>query len=397
MNRTSRCVAAGAAALLPLLVATAAGSNWVPVPSPNLGTTNFLQSAAAVSDSDAWAAGYAYTSSRAQLTLLEHWDGASWIRVPSPNPGTAQRCGDRRYTGNSLWGVAAISSTDVWAVGRICTWSTFQTLAEHWDGAAWTVIPSPNQPGADSSVLTSVTAISSNDVWAAGDFEPRGTYIWLTLIEHWNGTNWSIVSSPNPARASNFLNGIAATSPSDVWAVGYTQPKPTYTPEVPLIEHYDGSAWSVVPSVHPAQSLFNELYAVTARSSTDAWAVGYENENSQGQNGTGLIEHWDGTAWTLADSPIAGSATSLTSVTTSALGDAWAAGYITTGNVQFLPVTEHWNGAAWTLDVPTIPGETGQLFGATSASGKVWTVGAFSKSTETSGYLPTPRTLILER
>jgi hypothetical protein len=397
MNRTQRAAAIGALVLLPSLFLGDTG--WMVMPSPNLGATNYLNGVSALSASDIWAAGYAYTQSASfafalQVTLLEHWDGASWTRVPSPNPGTPQRCGAPRYTGNALWSVAAISSTDVWAVGQICTWSTFQTLTEHWDGSAWTVVPSPNQPRADSSVLTAVVALASDNVWAAGDFEPQGKYITEPLFEHWDGTQWSIVSSPGPANASNVLNGIAATSANDLWAVGYSQLKPSYR-EVPLIEHYDGGGWSVVASPFAAQSLYNGLYGVTAVSPNDVWAVGYQNENSQGQNGAGLIEHWDGTSWSLVDSPIAGSATSLTGIAATGSQDVWAVGYITTANIQWIPVTEHWDGSAWTVERPPNPGKVGQLLGAAAAAGHIWSAGAYSTAMS-GGSLKDPRTLILE-
>ena len=41
--------------------------------------------------------------------LTEHWNGSNWSIVSSPSPGT--------YNGNELYGVAAISTNDVWAVG----------------------------------------------------------------------------------------------------------------------------------------------------------------------------------------------------------------------------------------------------------------------------------------
>ena len=43
----------------------------------------------------------------------------------------------------------------------------------------------------------------------------------LTLTEHWNGTTWSVIPSPNPSTSLNFLAGVAATPRSGLtWAVG---------------------------------------------------------------------------------------------------------------------------------------------------------------------------------
>src|SRR5436189_289900 len=87
---------------------------------------------------------------------------------------------------------------------------------------SWLVISSPNETGADASTLAAVAALSSNDVWAVGNYKVFNQYQWDTLIEHWDGTKWSIVSSPNvPGADKNFLYAVAALSPSNVWAVGY--------------------------------------------------------------------------------------------------------------------------------------------------------------------------------
>jgi hypothetical protein len=72
----------------------------------------------------------------------------------------------------------------------------------------------------------------------------------------------------------------------------------------------------------------------------------HENVNSQGKNGQALIEHWDGTQWTLIESPIAGNATLLLGVTASSSTDITAVGYVQTSNVQFLPVSEHCGASA---------------------------------------------------
>ena len=53
-----------------------------------------------------------------------------------------------------------------------------------------------------------------------GSFAPQGFSPSQTLIEHWNGTTWSVVASPNVGTQLNGLNGVTAVSTSDIWAVG---------------------------------------------------------------------------------------------------------------------------------------------------------------------------------
>jgi hypothetical protein len=44
-----------------------------------------------------------------------------------------------------------------------------------------------------------------------------------TLVEHWNGIAWTVQRTPNAGRSTteNVLSGVAATSPTNVWAVGH--------------------------------------------------------------------------------------------------------------------------------------------------------------------------------
>ncbi len=398
MSRTLRPVQSAVlifTSLLFFVLLAVASTTWLTISSPNSGTTNYLYGVSAISPSDTWAVGYAYNGSN-QLTLIEHWNGTNWAIVSSPNPGTQTRCGTG-YSGNVLSSVASLGSNNVWAVGYICGWQS-RTLIEHWDGVHWTVVPSPSVAGADSSTLVSVAAVSANNIWAVGNFQVGGQYQWNTLVEHWNGTQWNIVNSPNcSGKDKNFLNGVVAVSATNIWAVGYSEDDTASAIDVPLVEHYNGTSWSIVPSVYPSPSKYNALYGVTALSASDIWAVGYANENTQGQNGAALIEHWDGTRWKLVSSPLAGSATTLYGVVPVSSTDIWAVGYIQTSSVQFLPVTEHWNGTSWGVVTAPNPGKVAQLFGAATSNGQVWSVGAYSKSAMTQGYMPNPLTLTMKR
>src|SRR3954451_20005135 len=102
------------------------------------------------------------------------------------------------YTDALLYGVTAISPDNAWAVGEQLMGGTDKPLIEHWNGSSWSVVPSPTPVGALYSRLKSVDAVSANNVWAVGDLGLRRG-VERTLIEHWNGTSWHRVPSPNPA------------------------------------------------------------------------------------------------------------------------------------------------------------------------------------------------------
>ena len=201
------------------------GRNWARVPSPNPAHLGFnaLTSVSALSASDAWAAG-----STDAGTLIVHWDGTSWRQVPSPG----------RSSVDVLNGVSALSPSDTWATGSTAT----GTLALHWNGTGWTKVPSHGPASASSSFLNSVSAVSHADAWAAGYYSTSSNEA-KTLVLHWNGAAWTVVASPNPGGTTGtFLSGVSAVSASDVWAVGLTSP--FGSGGMTVILHWNGSRWT---------------------------------------------------------------------------------------------------------------------------------------------------------
>jgi len=246
---------------------------------------------------------------------------------------------------NQLLGVDAVSNNDVWAVG----WAqdpngpvyVKQTLIEHFNGSVWTIVPSPNKSNDTLSILYSVSATSANDVWAVGSSQD-GKLPSRTLIQHWDGTAWSIVSSPNPDSQFNELRGVAAISANDAWAVGYRGGTKNETPIETFILHWDGVTWSQVASPNVAGA--NQLFGVTAISAGDVWAVG-------SVSGAPLALHWNGTAWSVVSVGVGSglSAEYFAAVTGSSANDVWAVGKgqgIFTN--QVFATIRHWDGSRWT-------------------------------------------------
>jgi len=214
-----------------------------------------------LSATNAWAVG--------ARGAVEHWDGTAWsaVAVPSPNPSNA--------FGNKLTAISAISATDIWAVGEFTNASyTNSAYALHYDGTSWavTVLPQPSVNGPSSPVLHGVTAVASNNVWVVGENEEVPGLGITTLIEHWNGSAWSIVASPTPG-AYPALNAVAARSASDVYAVGFNMPSVNGGVQQGLILHWNGSTWSA--DTDPTTGTFSPLYgAATLPGAANEWAVG---------------------------------------------------------------------------------------------------------------------------
>jgi hypothetical protein len=121
-----------------------------------------------------------------------------------------------------LQSVAAVSASDAWAVGSEVAPDTVLTLIEHWNGKAWKRMLSPTPgpaPGSSfpSGVLLGFAATSRRNAWAVGDDDASQG----TLIEHWNGSNWSRVHVPGLNTGQQTLSSVAASANAKrIWAVG---------------------------------------------------------------------------------------------------------------------------------------------------------------------------------
>jgi hypothetical protein len=318
---------------------------------------NRLGGVSADSATDAWAVGEYFTgpTSHTGKTLILHWNGTAWSKVPSPNP---------RGRFDALGGVTAISPTDAWAVGAMSTSTDgSRTLILHWNGTAWSQVPSPN-PSSHNNGLGNVTAVSATDAWAVGSYGNESHGKLRTLILHWNGTAWSKVKSPDPGSANpremNVLYGISANSSTSAWAVGYVSNEAVSQAPSTLTLRWNGTAWSRVKSPGPTPDGFNGLSGVAAISDTDALAVG-ANRPSSVSTVASLALNWNGTAWSQAPTPDPGrGGNSLAGVSAVSATDAWAVGSAV-GRTKFVPthtVILHWNGTAWTRVTSPDPGGT---------------------------------------
>jgi hypothetical protein len=314
------------------------GTRWVRVPAPSPGrgiSGSTLSGVSAVSSADAWAVGGYETSGKIFKTLVVHWNGTRWAQVPSPNPGGTQ--------GSGLSAVSASSPTDAWAVGGIVVDNVAKNLVVHWNGTRWAQVPSPSPGGKGGSGLSAVSAVSASDAWAVGcdGFNPN-TGASGTLALHWDGTRWAQVATPNPGAAhSACLASVSALSATDAWAVGEFAPSPTSGAQKPLVLRWNGTRWAQVPTPAPGDTLVTELNGVAAVSPSDAWAVG-DVFNGDTQTQRTLVFHWNGTRWARVPSPDSGGFNTLYGVSALTPSDAWTVGY---GNNSLIL---HWNGSRWT-------------------------------------------------
>jgi len=285
---------------------------------------------------------------------------AGWTVKPSPSTGSA-----------TLSAVAATSAKDVWAVGSFNTGGAFRTLIEHWDGTRWMIVPSPN-PAAGfhtTNTLAAVVAITPKNAWAFGFYE-KTTTSFRTLIEHWDGVKWSVMASPNSGPGENTLLAATARSGADIWAVGYhNDPGHRRT----LTERWNGAKWSIVasPSVGSGD---NFLFGAAAAVFGPIWAVGSDSV-SFGQT---LALRWNGQAWTLGKTVSPGDGDRfLQAVTAPGARYALAVGSYLKGN-QTRALAERWTGSGWSLVPAASPAADYNSLQAAAATGtrNAWAVGS---------------------
>ena len=355
----------------------AGGFRVVPSPSP-AGAT--LSGVGFVSAADGWVVGSQTSTAKDDgglATLTEHWNGSAWSVVPSV---------DTLFNDDTLAAVAGVASNDVWAVGQTKqtgSKSPVTPLALHWNGTAWSAVPTPSIAVTRAS-LAGVAALGSNNVWAVG------TTITGTLVEHWNGAAWSIVPSPSRAgSSSNSLSGIAAIAPNDIWAVGSSSSvSGVNVVTSTLVEHWNGSTWTIVPSPNvapqrPGLVVRDLLAGVAAVGPSDVWAVGNSIDVASGSGLPlkSLIEHWNGSAWTIVPSPSPQGHNTLTGIAAISASDVWAVGFGSTDVSTGVPVDKpellHWNGSVWSsvAPPPNVGASDNLLRGVATTSGTVWAAG----------------------
>ena len=144
-------------------------------------------------------------------TLVERWDGTHWTIVPTPKPPGAK--------GAELDGIACTSASTCLAAGAIDNPNQQTPLAERWDGTHWTILSTPKPPGAQGGLLNGVACSSQAACTIAGlAFTPSHPYIYA---DRWNGAKLTFQSTPALPGAFDIDNpAVACPSATSCTAVG---------------------------------------------------------------------------------------------------------------------------------------------------------------------------------
>jgi hypothetical protein len=253
------------------------GTAWSVVHSPNPATGipgdgDMLTSISGTGPDDLWAAGDEVNEATMTITMLfEHWNGTKWSAV------------DTLTLGGDALAITAVSPGNVWAVGE--AGEPVTAAAAHWNGTTWSSVPTGvNIPGAGQTQLTGISTDSAGDVQASGYADNvKGQNFRVPFVLQWTGTKFVMTKIPNPhTKAGNvggegsLLESIQVLSPTDAWVVGATF---GLDGEVrTLTEQFNGSAWTTLDSPDPAKIggilINNFLASVTSAGGGNLFAVG---------------------------------------------------------------------------------------------------------------------------
>jgi hypothetical protein len=259
-------------------------------------TGAFLFGVACTSTTFCFAVGQRSVSGSVGTTVLaERWNGHSWAIVTTPKVANA------RYL--RLDAVSCTSTQRCDAVGYYLPPNAGPVpLTEHRNGNAWTVVPSATTGElGEGDLLVSVSCASPSNCIAAGEYELGGVGRPATFVERWTGKSWKIIKSADPARSYSALEGVSCKSATSCIAVGHYQ-KPRnrfdFGPTLTLAERWNGTKWTIVSSPNPGANV-SDLAAVSCWGTTHCFAVGAQTASTTQT----LTERWNGTTWTVVASP----------------------------------------------------------------------------------------------
>jgi hypothetical protein len=220
------------------------------------------------------------------------WHGTSWEPVSLPAVGGAQS--------TQFLSVACTSTSSCIAVGQANnSEGSFTPISARWNGTSWSLLSTPEPPSSVDTDLVSVSCPAENVCTAVGGYNnDEGILTGHAYAERWNGSSWTIQSTPTPGVFSG-LNGVSCPTTTTCVAVGYWDGG-IGTKGVPLAEQWNGSTWSSTGAVLPAGAEGGETAYVSCASTTVCEAVG---QDYQPPNDVTLAERWDGSSWTVQNSP----------------------------------------------------------------------------------------------
>lgn len=303
-----------------------------------------------------------YTNSfGTSLTLAERWNGSGWALQSTPNVA--------RDVGGRLTAVSCGSSTRCTAAGYDVNSAGMDvTMAQAWNGVAWSTRSTPNPVGAVPTGLSAVSCVSSRECTAVGDYAVGFRRPAAALAERWDGTRWTVQQTARlPHAVASEFSGVSCVSPRACTAVGSYLT--TSGMPLALVEAWNGRRWSAQTTPVPAGADASQLLGVSCTSARLCTAVG--SFFPAGGTSQALAERWDGRRWRIqtAPQPAGRLGAALTGVSCTAALACTSVGYSITPAGHLLSLAERWTGAGWTIQATPGPsGADASAFAAVSCT-----------------------------
>jgi hypothetical protein len=278
------------------------GTYWRIQPTPNHKHADIdaLHSVSCADANACMAVGDFYPTSGSQpyLPLTERWNGTTWHIEPVPVPDDTREA--------DLWAVSCARPDSCVAVG---TFQRFaggpEALAEAWGGSTWTILPTANVPGTSANLLAVSCWIQDECIAVGGRGANSGRGV--SLAEKWDGSAWTFLPTPSPKGFRiERLTTVSCSSASACTAVGFRMKSGR---EVSLAETWDGATWLVQDTRD--ESNYTVLSGVSCSAPSACTAVG---EGTGRKGVVTLAETWDGATWTIESTPHLGSSSRFSAI-----------------------------------------------------------------------------------
>lgn len=268
------------------------GFNWSvqAAPTPAGATQTRFFGVSCPSTTSCFAVGQ-YSTSGGSFSLAERWNGSSWSILATPNPAGS--------TWTQLTTLSCATATACTAVGYSTVGSSVIAIAERWNGTSWTLQSVPLPSGAISGQLEGVACPEVSLCVAVGKFtDSTGWPRSLSLV--WNGSTWSVKSMVEPAeRRETTLLDVSCSAAIACTAVGGW--KNNSGTQFTYVQRWNGTSWTLQSSPNEATSKASVLQKVACTTSTNCVAVGNWISSTGGSNQT-LAEVWDDNLWKIEKS-----------------------------------------------------------------------------------------------
>jgi hypothetical protein len=364
MLSTPRLRAALLATAASLLLAAPASASWTVAPGTVLPNPGITAGVGCVSASACMVVGV--QSGASSTSLAATWNGSTFTQA-TPVSTTAQ-----------LADFTCAPTTVCMATGEDDATSTPDPYSETWNGTSFSASPMAVPTSSVFAQSIGVACPTSTSCYAAG-WNQDTAFNNAVLLEHWNGTSWSIQTPTLPASttASKLLD-ISCTSDTACTAVGYYEA--TGQPRRPLVEVWNGTSWTPQTA---AANVSGQLQGVECDGASRCMAVGIYWDNSTGVQHH-LAESRSGTTWTRLSvpDPSASGATDPyledVSCITSPSYACHAVGHYLTSGGRGAPTIASWNGTSWSLasSIGTPTGTTDNALYGISCTTTCMAVGA---------------------